>query len=132
MHVFIFIKTTSDVSQFGKKLQRDPHKRPSAKELLKHPFLSKVDKETVNLYKQNVLPIFNKSSNKVPQTDINLCTETETNTNLKTVFNQPRNEIRTVSPKNVNDNMKNVLCPGLNGETSIVPNRFLVKIDIFR
>ena len=77
--------------------QRDPHKRPSAKELLNHPFLTKNDIENVCLFKSSSLPPLNLVRYK--QNEI-----------IKQTWCQQLNDNKKNLPKHQNDNLKQPLC----------------------
>ncbi|KAK8892531.1 hypothetical protein M9Y10_029764, partial [Tritrichomonas musculus] len=130
------LNISEDAVDFIKKiLQTDPHKRPTAKQLLKHPFLSKIDKETVNLYRSSILPPLKKSpvpqkvvQTELPRIDTNLDTTRETSDHLKTVCGpQINDKISFVPPKK--DSLKTYCFQPLNDIKPISPRKANCKIN---
>lgn len=111
-------------------LQADPRKRPTAKELLNHPFLTRIDKETAILYRPKNLPPLKmppKIDSEKVQIDSNLNKEKQTNEKLKPNCGPQINNNKIISSKQINNNVKPVCCPPQNTKKIISPRPTTVK-----
>lgn len=119
-------------------LQADPRKRPTAKELLNHPFLTKIDNETVNLYRSNNLPQLNRSprvSQKVqnakkclPQ----ITTNSPRQAIVKPVISPRQVNLKaSVSPRNDN-NRKSTVKNSDQKKSFNIPNNFISRACFYK
>ncbi|KAK8840101.1 hypothetical protein M9Y10_031038 [Tritrichomonas musculus] len=125
---------SGEAKDFIKKIFRvDPYMRPSATELLSHPFLTKKDNETVCLYRSSNLPALNKSPRPItanvkpvfcpPPKDNKQVSPRQPNDDMKPNLCQPQNENKITSPRPTTANMKPSLCPPLNDNKQEPPKQ---------
>ncbi|KAK8898134.1 hypothetical protein M9Y10_000405 [Tritrichomonas musculus] len=107
----ICLSLSNEAKDFVSKiLQIDPRKRPTAKELLGHPFLTKIDSEAVCLYKSSNLPPLTKSPTTKP------------------VCGPPKEDKKPIPPRPQNANLKPVCSPPKEGKKHVTPRRPKVNL----
>ena len=107
------IQLSYEAKDFIKSIfKADPKKRPDAIDLLDHPFLTKYDKEKVQLYKPPIIQTTNKSLPQIPNINSN-----------KLNFLQ---KINNIAPLN---NRQNLNClRGLNNNVQIVRPKYVKEV----
>ena len=111
-------------------LKDDPKERPTAKDLLNHPFLTKKDSDKVQLYKSYHLPQLNRIPNSIQKVQI-----IDNNKKLPQIINPSARSIRAQSPRasNLNLNLNSKIsccCPSeskhLNNIYSDIKKMFVI------